>query len=115
MIFKGYSYQHLKRSEKGTVIHFLMKVSGYSRQQLTRMIERCNEKGYLKRQQKTLNGFASRYTKQDISLLAKIDRLHETPNGLRVKKLCERAYHIFGQTEYERLAGISVSHLYNYW
>jgi transposase InsO family protein len=112
-IIKRFSYGRLKRSEKGTVIRFLMKVSGYSRQQLTRMIEQYNEKGYLKRQQKTLNGFTKRYTAEDISLLAKIDRLHETPNGLRVKKLCERAFYIFGQTEYERLAGISVSHLYN--
>lgn len=112
-ILKRFSYQHLKRSEKGTVICFLMKVSGYSRQQLTRMIEQYRQKGYLKRQQKTLNGFTKRYTAEDINLLASIDRLHETPNGLRVKKLCERAYHVFGQVEYERLAGISVSHLYN--
>ncbi len=97
-IIKRFSYGRLKRSEKGTVIRFLMKVSGYSRQQLTRMIEQYNEKGYLKRQQKTLNGFTKRYTAEDISLLAKIDRLHETPNGLRVKKLCERAFYIFGQT-----------------
>lgn len=112
-ILKRFSYHRLKRSEKGTVIQFLIKVSGYSRQQLTRMIERHTETGYLKRYQKTVNGFTSHYNAQDINLLAKIDRLHETPNGLRVKKLCERAYHVFGQKEYERLAGISVSHLYN--
>ena len=41
------------------------------------------------------------------------DERHNTPNGLALKKLCERAYSVFGQTEYERLAGISVSHLYN--
>ena len=28
------------------------------------------------------------------------------------KKLCERAYRLFGQTEHARLATISVSHLY---
>ena len=32
---------------------------------------------------------------------------------MTLKKLCERAYAVFGQAEYERLAGISVSHLYN--
>jgi hypothetical protein len=112
-ILKRFSYQRLKRYEKGIVIQFLIKVSGYSRQQLTRMIGRHTETGYLKRYQKTVNGFTSHYNAEDINLLAKIDRLHETPNGLRVKKLCERAYHVFGQKEYERLAGISVSHLYN--
>ncbi|MHB8423728.1 MAG: integrase catalytic domain-containing protein [Gammaproteobacteria bacterium] len=35
------------------------------------------------------------------------------PCGPAVKKLCERAFVVFGPPEYERLASISVSHLYN--
>jgi transposase InsO family protein len=42
-----------------------------------------------------------------------MDELHGTLSGPAIKKLCERAYQLFGQQEYERLAGISVSHLYN--
>ena len=42
-----------------------------------------------------------------------MDERHGTPCGPAMKKLCERAYGIFGQVEYERLATISVSHLYN--
>ena len=42
-----------------------------------------------------------------------MDQRHDTPCGPAVKKLCERALLVFGQTEYERLASISVSHLYN--
>ena len=42
-----------------------------------------------------------------------MDEPHDTPSGPAVKKLCERALLVFGQTEYERLAQISVSHLYN--
>ena len=60
-----------------------------------------------------VRGFTRRYTKVDIRLLAAMDERHNTPNGLTLKKLCERAYAVFGQAEYERLAGISVSHLYN--
>jgi hypothetical protein len=33
--------------------------------------------------------------------------------GPATKKLCERAYQVFGETEYHRLAGISIAHLYN--
>jgi transposase len=29
------------------------------------------------------------------------------------KMLCERAYQVFGETEYQRLVGISIAHLYN--
>ncbi len=42
-----------------------------------------------------------------------MDERHDTPRGPAVKKLCERAYEVFGQTEYTSLATISVSHLYN--
>ena len=112
-ILKRFAYARLKRTEKSIVIAFLMKTTQYSRQQLTRLISQHQRQGYLKRQQKTVNGFKTHYTADDIRLLAEIDRLHDTPNGLRVKKLCERAFERFNQTEYQRLAYISVSHLYN--
>ena len=41
--------------------------------------------------------FTRRYTASDIRLLAAMDERHNTPNGLAVKKLCERACHVFGQ------------------
>lgn len=113
MILKRFNYTHLSRSDKGVLIKFLMKISGYSRQQITRMIKRYLEYGFLRRHQKTTNGFERQYTDNDTRLLAKIDKLHDTPNGLRVKKLCERAYHEFGDKDFERLAKISVSHVYN--
>jgi len=58
-------------------------------------------------------GFARKYTPQDIRLLAAMDERHDAPCGPAVKKLCERAYEVFGQAEYAALASISVSHLYN--
>jgi transposase InsO family protein len=41
-----------------------------------------------------------------------MDALHGTVSGPATKKLMERACHLFGDTRFERLAGISVSHLY---
>lgn len=32
---------------------------------------------------------------------------------MRIKKLCERAYEVFDEQEYERLSTISVAHIYN--
>ncbi len=46
-------------------------------------------------------------------LLAHTDTLHGTLSGLATKKLMERAYGIFGDARYLRLATISVAHLYN--
>ena len=42
-----------------------------------------------------------------------MDERHDTLCGPAVKKLCERACEVFGQTEYAALASISASHLYN--
>ena len=112
-ILKRFSYPCLKRRDKGIIIQFLIKVSGYSRQQLTRMINRFVERGRLERYQKTTNGFEKVYTKKDIQLLVDLDKRHDTPNGFMVKKLCERAFHEFGESDYERLSGISKSHIYN--
>lgn len=112
-VLKRFGYLQLKRHDKGVVIKFLIKVSGYSRQQLTRMIQRYTEQGILKRYQKTVNGFEPFYTAEDIKLLAQIDQRHDTPNGFMIKKLCERAYHCFDDMAYERLSYISVSHIYN--
>ena len=62
--------------------------------------------------QRTVSGFARRYTDADIRWLADMDARHDQPSGPMIKKLCERAYRLFDQTEYARLALISVSHLY---
>lgn len=57
--------------------------------------------------------FARKYTADDILLLAEMDERHDTTSGPAVKKLCERVCVVFGETGYERLALISVAHLYN--
>lgn len=112
-VLKRYGYAHLKREEKGLVIRFLIKVSEYSRQQLTRMIQRYTEHGSVRRYQRTSNGFNRIYKPEDVRLLAQLDQRHDTPNGLMVKKLCERAFNFFNEMAYERLSGISVAHIYN--
>ena len=53
------------------------------------------------------------YTSADVRLLAATDTLHGTLSGLATKKLMERAYRVFADARYERLAVISVAHLYN--
>ena len=105
-------YRDLNKVDKGIVMRYLMKVSGYSPAQLKRLIKQYRDTGHLRPQQRTVAGFTRRYTDVDIRLLAAMDERHDTPSG-PIKKLCERAYTVFAQPEYERLANISVAHLYN--
>ena len=118
-----FRYLALPRPSKGVVIRYLMKICGYSRQQLTRLIAQYRQTGRVQRRQRTVSGFKRKYTPTDIRLLAAMDARHkvraparegplgdDAPCGPTVKKLCERAYQVFGETHYTTLAGISVSH-----
>ena len=111
---RRFGYRGLKRADKGVVLRFLERVSGYSRQQLTRLVKRGAARAPLvKRYRAPRLGFARIYSDADVRLLAQTDSLHGTLSGLATKKLMERAFHVFGDVDYERLATVSVTHLYN--
>ena len=107
-----FRYSGLKRREKGVVIHYLRKISGYSRQQITRLIQQYIKTGKCIRKHQATRGFSRRYDDADILLLAELDELHETPCGAVIKMLCARAF-AQGDQRYERLQSISASHIYN--
>lgn len=110
---RHFRYASRTKIEKGLLIAYLCRISGYSRQQTTRLIRRYRDREKLTWEVSPSKGFVSRYTMEDLRLLAEMDSLHDTPSGPAVKKLCERAWQQFGDQRYERLAGISVAHLYN--
>ena len=105
-------YLSLKRSDKGIVKAFLMKVTGYSRAQLTRLLSAYAKRGRITFTPCTSNGFSSKYTSQDIALLAQMDKRYDCLSGGTTKKLCERAFTVFGDAKFERLSVISVAQLY---
>jgi len=88
-----------------------MKVTGYSRAQLSRLMGQHKDTGKIEWKPHRHNGFAKKYSDKDIRLLAKTDQQHETPCGHAVKKLCEHAYEVYGENEYQNLSQLSVSHL----
>ena len=108
-----FDYIKLSKRQRGLIIRFLVKVSGYSRQQVTRLIRRYRDQGRVRYESTGGNRFVRRYTDEDIALLVQTDRLHDVPNGMAAKKLFERALNEYGDSRFMRLAGISVSHLYN--
>jgi transposase InsO family protein len=107
------AYHTLSKPDKGVVLSFLVHVSGYSRIQVKRLVKTWLKHGQLRPNASAGNGFTRKYTDADRRLLAKLDELHETLSGQATKKLCERAWRLFDLPAYQRLPGISVSHLYN--
>ena len=59
---KRFGYCRLKRADKALVLRFLERVSGYSRQQITRLVKRGREPRKLtKRYQRSRTRFATIY------------------------------------------------------
>jgi len=113
-ILRRFGYPGLRRADRGVVLRFLGRVSGYSRAQLTRLVGRGRQSGPLLKQYRAQRiGFTRTFTDADVLLLAHTDTLHGTLSGPATKKLMERAFTVFREPRYERLATISVAHLYN--
>ena len=108
-----FSYAKLSRRQKGLLRRYLRRVTGYSRQQLTRLVTRYRQTGKVQKTPYARHCFARRYTREDIRLLAHTDALHGTLNGAATKKILERQFLVYAQPGYERLASISIAHLYN--
>ena len=71
---RRFGYGRLKRADKAVVLRFLERVSGYSRQQISRLVKRgCDRRQLLKRYRSSRTSFARTYTSADVLLLAHTD------------------------------------------
>jgi transposase InsO family protein len=115
-VFKRFGYSPHGTADKGLLLRYIERMTGLSRQQVTGLVAQYRKHGKLSKRRlraAPANGFARCYTLADVALLAEMDVLHHTLSGPATKKLMERAHQVFGDVRFERLAGISVSHLYN--
>jgi len=117
-VLKRFDYPNRKRHDRGVILAYLQRTSGYSRAQINRLVARWQEQcsatvPLSKRYCKPAAPFARKYTAADIALLVEMDRANEDVCGPAVVHLLQRAFTIYGDQRYERLAGLSVSHLYN--
>ena len=107
------NYAGLSKADKGVVRCFVAKVTGLSRAQSTRLIGQYRNTGHIRdRRCGATRPFERRYTAADIRLLAEVD---ETLGGLcgpTTRRVMRRQYEVFGDERFERLAGLSNSHLY---
>jgi hypothetical protein len=112
-VLKNQQYSRLRKSQRGVVKAFLLRVTGLSRAQITRLIRRWMQMRRIERKPERRPSFKRRYTQSDIELLVEIDAAHEDLSGPAVRHLLKRELEVFGNEEFRRLAGISVSHIYN--
>ena len=117
-VLKRFGYPQLGKRERGVVLRYLQRTSGYSRAQITRLVgqwagNRLAPTPLAKRYRAPVAPFARKYTSADVSLLVQMDRANEDVCGPAIAHLLQRAYTVYGDIRYQRLAELSVSHLYN--
>lgn len=111
-ILRQQDYGGLKRKGKGLLRHYLARMTGMSRAQVTRLI-RCYQQGNeVKPKAYRRRRFPQRYTNADIELLAVVDEAHETLSGPATQKILQRELYEFHDVRYQRLARLSVAQLY---
>jgi hypothetical protein len=117
-VLKRFEYRQCGKHDRGVVLAYLRRTSGYSRPQITRLVARWQENRLAtvplaKRYRAPAAPFARKYTSVDVALLVQMDRANEDVCGPATRHLLKRAHGVYDDARYERLAGLSVSHLYN--
>jgi len=110
---KQQNYSKLSRAAKGLVRGYVKKMTGRSRAQVTRLIGQFAKTLAVKPTVYRRHRFRRRYTLADVALLVAVDQAHGRLNGPATRAILAREYKVFGNPKYERLATISVGHLYN--
>jgi hypothetical protein len=117
-VLKRFDYPRRNKHERGVLLRYLALITGYSRPQVTRLVKRWRGNRLAATPLKKRYGapaapFARKYTSADVKLLVEMDRANEDVCGPAIAHLFKRALWVYGDARYERLATLSVSHLYN--
>lgn len=106
-----FNYMSLSKTNKGVIKQYLVKITKYSRAQITRLISQYIKTGYVQEILYDRNQFTKIYSDQDIKILAQTDELHDFPNGAALKKILGS----MSKTDksFKNIAQISVAHIYN--
>ena len=101
-------YREQSKPMRGLLLRYVEKLTGRSRTQVTRLVGQYMKQSEVKEAVYRRHRFASRFTRADLELLARVDEAHETMSGPATKRILKREYEQYQHTEYERLASISV-------
>lgn len=107
-----YGYSSRSKREKGVLRRYILKMTGYSPAQLTRLIAKYRRTGQVRVTTYQRHRFPSKYTREDQALLAEVDNAHNRLSGPATQAILRREYRLFGHEAFRCLSEISVAHLY---
>lgn len=112
-VIDRFRYFSLMKKDRGVARAYVVRMTGFSQSQLTRLIAKKHAAGEICILNGKRNSFKNKYKKMDKELLAETDNLHGRMSGPATRKIFARQYHVYGDKRFESLKDISSSHIYN--
>ena len=112
-VLNKFGYFGLRKKEKSIVGGYIVKMTGLSQSQTSRIICRKRKFGKVFLNSTNRHRFPRKYAPGDIALLIKTDNAHERLSGQATKTILQRERTVFGKAEYSNVSQISVAHIYN--
>ena len=112
-ILIGQEYAVQDKKQRGTIRAYLSKITGRSLPQVTRWIRQYRKEGVVQPAVYQRRRFPSKYTSQDVALLAAVDSAHGWVSGPATLRILKREHEQYGNSEFARLSEMSTAHLYN--
>src|SRR3989338_4404994 len=107
MVLSRFWYFSLRKKEKTLVKKYILKMTGYSDAQVTRLIKKKKETRVIRAVKGSRHRFEKKYTPTDVVLLIRTDAAHGRLSGVATRKILQREYAVYGKKDYERLSDIS--------
>jgi len=108
-----FRYFSESKKNKGIIKEYIVTMTGYSDDQIDKLIKRKKKFGKVFLMERTQHTFPKKYEASDVALLADVTSILNHPNGKAVKQMMVDMYHLYEDNHFERLQQISVSHFYN--
>src|SRR5258706_3525315 len=104
-VLTRFGYFKRRKSQRGVLFAYMRRLTGYSRQHLSRLLVQYRDTRSLKPQlRSSRTSFTRRYTPADVALLAETDALHDTLSGPATTVLLRRGLSPFGPRGLVRVA-----------
>lgn len=108
-----FRYYTLRKKDKSILRTYMMKMTGYSDAQLSRLIAQKKISGKIVASAANRHCFPKKYKPEDVARLMETDNAHDRLSGPATRKIFGRMYELFNDPRFCRLKDISSAHIYN--
>ncbi len=108
-----FRYSMESKENKGFIRRYLIQMTGLKGSRIDKLIKRKKQTGKVLLAQRTQHAFPTKYTTDDVALLAEVMKAHQYPNGKAAVAGMKDMYIRYRDERFIRLKDLSVAHLYN--